>query len=299
MQTSTFSYDPQRHSSTLRQLIEINISLHPQHEQTSNSVFYWPSTQANVYFPASPCRNILLPFWTGTAGACISLHGQRLTPATSAADWLDGVGHSLNSARVAASHTVWMHTEVSQRINKEPGLKIYKIWLASPFACHVFRYYETISEVLSSVRKMEESLKRLKQARKGATTTSSAGANGGPTDDSKIRLQLALDVEYLGEQVGGVETCRQTASRFCYKQHHLTSDYFLLHCSVLLCVSDPEDGSSAKWHLHVLLSDGPCERGPRARRTEPVRSDILHSSRPLQDLWRIKVRSPESWSGKS
>lgn len=52
------------------------------------------------------------------------------------------------------------------------------------------------------MRKMEESLKRLKQARKGASMTSTAGANGGPTDDSKIRLQLALDVEYLGEQVG-------------------------------------------------------------------------------------------------
>lgn len=48
---------------------------------------------------------------------------------------------------------------------------------------------------------MEESLKRLKQARKGAATATTAGANGGPTDDGKIRLQLALDVEYLGEQV--------------------------------------------------------------------------------------------------
>lgn len=48
---------------------------------------------------------------------------------------------------------------------------------------------------------MEESLKRLKQARKGATTAATTGANGGPTDDGKIRLQLALDVEYLGEQV--------------------------------------------------------------------------------------------------
>ena len=48
---------------------------------------------------------------------------------------------------------------------------------------------------------MEESLKRLKQARKGAAAAAAAGANGGPTDDSKIRLQLALDVEYLGEQV--------------------------------------------------------------------------------------------------
>lgn len=74
-------------------------------------------------------------------------------------------------------------------------------WLRVALSDCTQRYYETISEVLSSVRKMEESLKRLKQARKGANTTSTAGANGGPTDDSKIRLQLALDVEYLGEQI--------------------------------------------------------------------------------------------------
>ncbi|XP_054653943.1 conserved oligomeric Golgi complex subunit 2 isoform X1 [Dunckerocampus dactyliophorus] len=75
-------------------------------------------------------------------------------------------------------------------------------WLRVTLSECTQRYYETISEVLSSVRKMEESLKRLKQARKGANaSTSAAGANGGPTDDSKIRLQLALDVEYLGEQI--------------------------------------------------------------------------------------------------
>uniref|UniRef100_A0A8D0AJF2 Conserved oligomeric Golgi complex subunit 2 n=1 Tax=Sander lucioperca TaxID=283035 RepID=A0A8D0AJF2_SANLU len=74
-------------------------------------------------------------------------------------------------------------------------------WLRVALSDCTQRYYETISEVLSSVRKMEESLKRLKQARKGASTTTTAGANGGPTDDSKIRLQLALDVEYLGEQI--------------------------------------------------------------------------------------------------
>uniref|UniRef100_A0A665U8W1 Conserved oligomeric Golgi complex subunit 2 n=1 Tax=Echeneis naucrates TaxID=173247 RepID=A0A665U8W1_ECHNA len=76
-------------------------------------------------------------------------------------------------------------------------------WLRVALCDCTQRYYETISEVLSSVRKMEESLKRLKQARKSASTTTTAGSNGGPTDDSKIRLQLALDVEYLGEQVSG------------------------------------------------------------------------------------------------
>uniref|UniRef100_A0A8C3AQH2 Conserved oligomeric Golgi complex subunit 2 n=1 Tax=Cyclopterus lumpus TaxID=8103 RepID=A0A8C3AQH2_CYCLU len=76
-------------------------------------------------------------------------------------------------------------------------------WLRVALSDCTQRYYETISEVLSSVRKMEESLKRLKQARKGAIATTTAGANAAPTDDSKIRLQLALDVEYLGEQVCG------------------------------------------------------------------------------------------------
>lgn len=74
-------------------------------------------------------------------------------------------------------------------------------WLRVALCECTQKYYETISEVLSSVRRMEESLKRLKQARKSAATTSNSGANGGPTDDSKIRLQLALDVEYLGEQI--------------------------------------------------------------------------------------------------
>lgn len=49
---------------------------------------------------------------------------------------------------------------------------------------------------------MEESLKRLKQARK-TTPTNPGGSGGGMSDDDKIRLQLAMDVEYLGEQVTG------------------------------------------------------------------------------------------------
>ncbi|XP_026856268.2 conserved oligomeric Golgi complex subunit 2 isoform X1 [Electrophorus electricus] len=73
-------------------------------------------------------------------------------------------------------------------------------WLRITLSDCTHRYFETISDVLSSVRKMEESLKRLKQARK-TTMASTAGASAGPSDDTKIRLQLALDVEYLGEQI--------------------------------------------------------------------------------------------------
>lgn len=102
-----------------------------------------PQHKQMFIFPPRRQYNILLPLCTGTAGACISLHGQRLTPVTSAADWLDGVGHSLYGTRVAASHTVWMHTEVSQHTNKEPGLKIYEISLlaASHLICVTVRFF--------------------------------------------------------------------------------------------------------------------------------------------------------------
>ncbi|XP_073527539.1 conserved oligomeric Golgi complex subunit 2 [Phyllobates terribilis] len=72
-------------------------------------------------------------------------------------------------------------------------------WLKGTLSECTHKYYETVSDVLSSVKKMEESLKRLKQARK--TTMSSSTTNGGISDDNKIRLQLALDVEYFANQI--------------------------------------------------------------------------------------------------
>ncbi|XP_062429660.1 conserved oligomeric Golgi complex subunit 2 isoform X1 [Rhea pennata] len=73
-------------------------------------------------------------------------------------------------------------------------------WLEGALSESTQKYCETVSDVLSSVKKMEESLKRLKQARKTASP-SPVGTNGGMSDDDKIRLQLALDVEYFGDQI--------------------------------------------------------------------------------------------------
>lgn len=84
-----------------------------------------------------------------------------------------------------ASHCIWCYTQMP-------------LFTSKRVFCS--RYYETVSDVLNSVKKMEESLKRLKQARK-TTPTNPVGPSGGMSDDDKIRLQLALDVEYLGEQV--------------------------------------------------------------------------------------------------
>ncbi|NXK53113.1 COG2 protein, partial [Chauna torquata] len=80
-------------------------------------------------------------------------------------------------------------------------------WLEGALSESTQKYYETVSDVLSSVKKMEESLKRLKQARR-TVASNPVGTNGGMSDDDKIRLQLALDVEYFGEQLRkmGLET---------------------------------------------------------------------------------------------
>ncbi|XP_046944603.1 conserved oligomeric Golgi complex subunit 2 isoform X4 [Lynx rufus] len=77
---------------------------------------------------------------------------------------------------------------------------VIRQWLEGALSESTHKYYETVSDVLNSVKKMEESLKRLKQARK-TTPANPVGPGGGMSDDDKIRLQLALDVEYLGEQI--------------------------------------------------------------------------------------------------
>ena len=58
-------------------------------------------------------------------------------------------------------------------------------------------YLRHTSDVLTSVQKMEESLKRLKKARGGAGNAASTTVS----DDDKIRLQLALDVKTFKTQV--------------------------------------------------------------------------------------------------
>ena len=68
-----------------------------------------------------------------------------------------------------------------------------------------FRYYTTVCDVLTSVRKMEESMMRLQKLRSGkfssGNLSSLAAANQTLSDDDKIRLQLYLDVVSFGKQV--------------------------------------------------------------------------------------------------
>jgi hypothetical protein len=72
-----------------------------------------------------------------------------------------------------------------------------------------FRYYELSSEILSSVRKMEDSIQRLRRVRESSKalsdmsksmTTSAAAAM---TDDNKIRMQIQNDVNAFTSEVIG------------------------------------------------------------------------------------------------
>ena len=91
-----------------------------------------------------------------------------------------------------------------------------------------------VSDILDSVQKMEESLKRLRRVRdKNSEKNVGGGQNEKPlniSDDDKIRLQLFVDVQTFGqaleklgveknEDVGKLETLVNEATKSCYDDY--------------------------------------------------------------------------------
>ncbi|UYV78259.1 COG2 [Cordylochernes scorpioides] len=75
----------------------------------------------------------------------------------------------------------------------------YHLFLPTPHGDPLLvggRFHTATVDVLTSVKKMEDSLKRLKK--EGRASRPNAA---GMSDDDKIRLQLALDVEHYGIKV--------------------------------------------------------------------------------------------------
>ena len=67
-----------------------------------------------------------------------------------------------------------------------------------------FSYYESCSGILSSVRKMEDNILRLKRVRessKNLTQTSTSGSSTEISDDNKIRKQIQHDVDAFSSEV--------------------------------------------------------------------------------------------------
>ena len=67
------------------------------------------------------------------------------------------------------------------------------------------RYLTISSELLNSVKKMEDSLKRLKALRRTSEVAIASSQQGSVSDDDKIRMQLKLDVNFYGKEVGVVD----------------------------------------------------------------------------------------------
>lgn len=67
----------------------------------------------------------------------------------------------------------------------------------------LFRFYNVTSDVLTSIKRTEDSLLRLKRIKKSdnSSTNPVTTEKGKMTDDDKIRLQFALDAEEFGKQV--------------------------------------------------------------------------------------------------
>lgn len=76
-----------------------------------------------------------------------------------------------------------------------------KFCILSAFLNHFFRYANQVQEVLTSVQRMEESLKRLKKVKTGGNEAKITTNNNKMSDDDKIRKQIQIDVEYLISQV--------------------------------------------------------------------------------------------------
>jgi len=59
-----------------------------------------------------------------------------------------------------------------------------------------------VSDVLTSVQKTEESLRRLRNVKSGGSASLSAGNSAVMSDDDKIRVQLRVDVTSWKQEVG-------------------------------------------------------------------------------------------------
>uniref|UniRef100_A0A6P4EM25 Conserved oligomeric Golgi complex subunit 2 n=1 Tax=Drosophila rhopaloa TaxID=1041015 RepID=A0A6P4EM25_DRORH len=63
-------------------------------------------------------------------------------------------------------------------------------------------YFNVVSDVLTSVQKTEESLRRLRNVKSGGSATASAGSSTVMSDDDKIRVQLRVDVTSWKQELG-------------------------------------------------------------------------------------------------
>ncbi|KAG1654155.1 Conserved oligomeric Golgi complex subunit 2 [Nymphon striatum] len=89
-------------------------------------------------------------------------------------------------------------------LSSESVIRRISLWKINVLEKVTEQYLSITSDVLTSVKKTEDSLKRLKKARERPSSAVIGGqnaSNNSMTDDDKIRHQLFLDVEHYGQQI--------------------------------------------------------------------------------------------------
>uniref|UniRef100_A0A336KZD7 Conserved oligomeric Golgi complex subunit 2 n=1 Tax=Culicoides sonorensis TaxID=179676 RepID=A0A336KZD7_CULSO len=98
-------------------------------------------------------------------------------------------------------HTLAATKEFHEKYNKSIGMEKVSQFLINIFTELTDQYYNAITEVLTSVQKTEESLRRLKNLREKGGSGTAAATRQGMSDDDKIRLQLQVDVIYWTNEI--------------------------------------------------------------------------------------------------
>jgi conserved oligomeric Golgi complex subunit 2 len=77
-----------------------------------------------------------------------------------------------------------------------------------------------VQELLTSVQKTEDSLRKLKQIRDKNTTSGQSSTTGGQSvsDDDKIRLQIQQDLKHFASEVSVLDFYSKA---FCHQQNNL------------------------------------------------------------------------------
>ncbi|KAJ6635914.1 Conserved oligomeric Golgi complex subunit 2 [Pseudolycoriella hygida] len=88
-----------------------------------------------------------------------------------------------------------------EQYGNEIGVETCQEICRNLFSSLNIQYYSAVFDVLTSVQKTEESLRRLKNLREKSTTNASANDRQGLTDDDKIRLQLQVDIIHWSTEI--------------------------------------------------------------------------------------------------
>ena len=91
-----------------------------------------------------------------------------------------------------------------RKVGSNVDLSIFRLLTAITFLLFC-RYSSAADELLTTVRKTEDSLKRLKKQFKRPGAAANAAEDGvSVSDEDKIRMQILLDVKQFGEEVAAL-----------------------------------------------------------------------------------------------